>query len=170
MEDNTETPNLKDTLRKISENLDTLTREKKVKKFQFPWGARVTRAYAKKGYAGVCYIDENKNVNFFRTPIDEGVLTDKKGIPHIATADHVLTYKNKPFLIVAAWDQYPFSPKDKLKEAIENNSLSVGWRLLANTLESEKVKPKMQFGGAIWWIIGIIVIAGAGYFMFKGGF
>lgn len=167
-EENKEPTNLRDTLQKINENLETLTKEKKVKKFKLPFKAKVGKNKAKKGWITVCFIDENRCVDFFKTQIDEGVIEDKKKIPHLATTEYMLNYKNKPMLIVPAWNIEPFAPDKDHEEASQKDGLTVGWRLLANHLESEQIKHK---GSANWmWIIlGILAVGGLAYYGFKQG-
>ena len=91
------------------------------------------------------------------------------GTPYITTADYMLTYKGKPFIIIPSWSIKPFSPVENYVKAIEQNDLTIGYRLLLNTMKSEVISTKKKVGmGAL--IIGLIVLAAGGYFLMKGGF
>ena len=167
MEEEQTTPTLRDTLKKLNDNLDKLVEEKKIKKFKLPWKAKVGKAKAKKNWIGILYIQHNKNLKFLKAPIVEGVI-ELDGIPHVATSEFTLMYKGKPFLIVPEWSIEPFSVSQHVKETTEGQKLSVGWRVIANYLEGTMIKPKRSFGiGLIIFLL--LVVGGIAYYLFKGG-
>lgn len=167
MEEKTEL-SLRDELRRLSENLEESIEKKQTKKFKLPFKGRVNKKKIKEGWASICYINENKGVNFMRVPIKEGTVLIN-GIPHVATPDYVLNYKNKPFMIVPSWNIEPFSPSKNLNEAQEKNKTNVGYKLILNTLKSEQIQQKPKFNIGIILII-LAVIIGAIYFLNKGGY
>jgi len=158
---------LKDEIRKLNENFQELVKKKEAKKFRLPWKARVSKKRAKEGYAGICYINENRSVNFMKVPIKEGTIIIN-GTPHLATTDYMLNFKNKPFLIVPSWNTEPFSPVENLEEATANKKTTYGYRLLLNTLKSEQLETKKKVGTAIIILIILAILAG-GYYLLKGG-
>ena len=162
-----EKQSLKETLQKLNNSLDNLVEQKKIKRFNIPFFSRLTMGNLKKNYVSICYIDDNKNIKFIKAPIDEGVI-DIDGIPHLATAEHTLTYKGKPFIIVSSWNAKPYSPKVDLEEAKTEGTSSRGWKLIAMHLEKNIIKPK---GNTPWGaiIFGLLVIGGIGYYLFSSG-
>ena len=142
--------------------------KKKTGKFSIPFLSRLSRGNLKKGYVTVCYIQDNKEVKFFKTPINESVLM-AEGRPHLALAEYMLTYKGKPMLIIPSWNLEPFSSKGDIDSATERKTLHVGYRHLMNVMEDEKIKPKMQIN---WKMIGlaVLVIGGMLYLINSGTF
>ena len=161
--------NIKDLLKEIKEGLDNQKDKKTVKKFRLPFNSKVSKSNIKKGYVTVAYISQNKAIDFFKVLIDEGVYKDKNGIPHVATASYMMSYKGKPLIIQPEWSQVPFSPEKHLDETMSSKNSSTGWKLLANHFEKEQIKPKASIGG-MGWIIAIIAIVAIGYFAYTQGY
>lgn len=156
------------TLNRIEDLLEQHEKEKKLKKFRLPFKARVGRGKVKKGWATILYLKTNKGARFLKAPIVEGVV-EIDNIPHTVTPENVLVYKNKPLIIVPEWTTEPYSPSQEIKKAEDNKSLSFGWRLLANYLESERITQRRKFAvGAL--LFGILVIGALVYYVFQGGF
>jgi len=160
--------NLRDEIAKLNENFDELVKKKEVKKFRLPFAAKVGRKKAKDGYAAICYINENRGIKFLKAPIREGTIMIN-GVPHLATTNFMLHYKNKPFLIVPSWNTNPFAPAENVKEAMTEKTTTAGYRLLLNTLKSEQIKqkPKISFGIII---VILLAIAAGVYYFTQGGF
>ena len=165
-----ESRTLRDEIRKLNESITDLSsdKKKKEKKFRFPWRARVNKTHAKKGYTSVCYINENRGVNFMKVPIKDGTVMINE-IPYLATTDYMLTYKNKPFLIIPSWNTEPFSPGKDLDDAKREKKTAYGYRLLLNKMKSETIEAKKKFGG-IGIILVILALAAAAYYFFGGKF
>lgn len=160
---------LSDILKSIDSKLEkSMVKEKKLKKFRMPGSGKINNARAKKNWVSICYIQNNKVVRFVKAPISEGII-DIDGTPHTAMAEDIMTYKNKPFIIVPEWSAHPFSPTRDRTEAEEKKRLSTGWKLMANYLEQQQIKAN-KFGGGAWiWIIVILAIAGLGYYAYQSG-
>lgn len=158
---------LRDDIQELIEVVKQNEQKKKQKKFRLPFRSRVSKRKVKEGYAIICYINENKGVDFFKLPVEEGTIM-AKGAPHIATAKYMLNHKNKPFMIVPSWNTEPFSPERDMTDASDRKTLTVGQRLLLNRLKAEVVKPKMKigFGTIILFLIG----AAVAIYLFSGGF
>jgi len=161
-------PSLRDELKKLNENFAEVVKKKEAKGFWFPLRARLSKRKVREGYTSICYINENRGVNFMRVPIKEGAIIIN-GVPHIATTEYMLNYKNKPLLIVPSWSAEPFSPSQNLSEAAEKNKLNLGYKLILNTLKSEQIKEKPKISGMTIFIIIIVLIAVI-YFLSKGGY
>jgi hypothetical protein len=168
LENKTNEPSLKDTLKDISSKLENLTEKKKIKKFKLPWSGKVSKAKVKKNWVTIIYIQENKEVKFLKAPIEEGVI-EIEDKPYIATTDYMLTYRGKPLLIQPSWSVKPFDQQKHYDEVTKNDELNVGWRYLVNWFENTQIKQKRSMS-IMWIIIGIIVLAGLGYYLYKGGY
>jgi len=163
-----EEPSLRDEIKKLNENFSEVVKKKEAKSFFFPFKARLSKKKVSDGYASVCYINENRGVNFMRVPIKEGAIMIN-GVPHIATTEYMLNYKNKPLLIVPSWNVEPFSPSKNLNEAEKENKLNLGYKLILNTLKSEQIQQKKTISGMTIFIIIIVIIIGL-YAASKGGY
>ena len=163
-----ENKGLRDILSEINEKLDEgVLKKKKEKKFWMPLGARVGKSKVKHNWITICKINENRGVTFEKQQISEQtILID--GAPRVITADDVLIYKNKPFVILPNWSTKPFSPTENYEETAKKNYASQGYRLLLNRMQGEVLKAKRKFKlGAIFVIIIIVIVIG--YFVSKGG-
>ena len=160
---------LSDILKSIDAKLEqTMVKEKKLKKFRMPGSGKVSQAKAKKNWISICYIQNNGVVRFMKAKINEGII-EIDGTPHVAMTEYIMTYKNKPFIIVPEWSATPFSPRQDRFDAEEQKRLSIGWRLMTNYLEQQQIKPK-GMGGSVWvWIIVILAICGLGYWAYQSG-
>jgi len=159
---------LREEIMRMNENIEEIAKKKTSKGFRFPWTARVSNKKVKDGWASVMYIQENKGIRFLRVPIKEGTVMIND-TPHIATPEYIMTYKNKPFLIVPSWSSFPYSPKKGMEYAVTENTRTAGWRLLLNALKSEQLKLKKQI--SIGTILIIIALgAAAVWFLNQGGF
>ena len=160
---------LSDILKSIDAKLEKeMVKEKKLRKFRMPGSGKVNNAKAKKNWISICYIQNNGVVRFMRAQINEGVI-NIDGTPHVAMTEYIMTYRNKPFIIVPEWSATPFSPRDDRDLAERERRLSIGWKLMANYLEQQQIKPK-GMGGSMWiWIIVILAICGLGYWAYQSG-
>jgi len=167
MEEQKESLNSKvDKLIRLNEELIT---KKEVKKWKLPWNARLNKGQVKKNYATYCIINDNKAVKFLRAPIEDGVVSID-GVPRISTADYCLNYENKPFFIMNTASIEPYDVRREVKDSEERNMAGVaGRRLLLAKMEKEAIKPKGAGFGSMGWIILIVAVCAAGYFLIKGG-
>lgn len=168
-EENKEVPTLKDTLKEMKERVDNLEDKKKAKKFNFklPFKARPNKKQLKTNWITLLYINENKNAEYIKAPIEEGVIL-VDGVPHVPTPESIITYRGKPMLIQPAWNTQPFMPDEDYQRAKDDGTMSKGWKLILNRYKNEAIAVKKQWGsGAL--IIGIIVLIGVGYLALKGG-
>lgn len=155
---------LKDKINAIYKMQKEKEENQEPKKFRLPFKAKVGKARLKKGYVTTCIVGPNKAVTFAKYPINDNTLKID-GVYHEATAEHILNYKNKPFIIIPSWNEKPFSPSNNFKEASDGKTLTMGQRYILNAFETDAIKPKGKFGGAmiIWILLGIA----AGYFVLK---
>lgn len=149
---------IRDLLQQLVDNSGQLEKEKKVKKFSMPWNIRLFgKGALKRNYVIVCYINDNKNVQFMKVPISESAMMIKDS-PYVAMAEHMLTYNNKPMLIVPSWNTTPFSPKENLDEAEKERTLNLGYRILLNKMKTEVTLAKKKMS----WLVILIGLAAVG--------
>lgn len=158
--------NLVNLLKDIRQKLEKKDDKENVKAWKLPFKARVGGSKAKKNWIGVIQVNENKNLEMYKVKIDEGVI-EKDKVPHLATSNYVLNWKNKPVLLVPSWSVEPYCPQKNYEEAVNKKTLSAGFKLLANHLEKGQMENKKKLG--LTPIIVIAVLAAIGYFAWKSG-
>lgn len=164
----TEELGMKEMLSKILDEQKEIKEQTKQKGFKLPWKAKIGRKKAQKGWATIQVIRDNGEISFVRKHIEAGVV-EIEGFPRVATVNHKLSYKGKPFYIIPTWSMKPFSPTDNYAETEKEKMNIAGRRAVLSALETEKIKGKKDFGNAIWaiWIILIAAIVGIGWYFGK---
>lgn len=142
-------------------------KKKGTKSFMFPWKARVNRVKRKKGFVSICYVKDNRDVQFIKAPLDEGVI-ELEGVPHAVQVDDVLLYKKQPFIIQFESAKQPLSTSDYVKALNDSKQTSKGSRYIINYILKSQIKPKASIGGWIW-IVVIALVVGGGYYLIKNG-
>lgn len=168
MEENKEV-GVKEMLTEIKTKLEAQEKPEETKKWKMPWKGKVSTSQARNNYATICVVKDNLEVDFVKKQISDGTI-DIDGLPRVATADHVLHYKGKPFFIVPYWDTKPFSPVSSYEQSVRDRTNIAGRRLILSKLEKEAIKPKGKMNNTTLWIILGVIILGAGYYFIKGGF
>ena len=160
---------LKDTLKELTDRIETVEDKKKSKKLRFnlPWNAKPNAKQLKNNWITLLYVGENKNAVFIKAPIIEGVIL-VDGVPHVPKAGSIIYYKGKPMIIQPSWNTEPFMPDADYERAKADGTMSTGWKLILNRYKNEAIAVKKSFGmGTI--VIGIIVLIAVGYLAIKGG-
>jgi len=161
----TDETNLKNEIKKLNDNFNMLLESGKVKGFK-P-NKKLSKSDVKRNYTLAIVVGENREIKFMKVPISEGTTTIE-GVPRLATTDYMLSYQGKPAMIIPEWSVQPFSPIQNYEEAVKNQMLSAGYKLLLNRIEQGEIKPKKKLSGAL--IFGIIIaIIVVGYLVLKGG-
>jgi hypothetical protein len=159
---------LKELLKRNNKILQDLMVKSEPSKFKLPFKAKLSKGNIKKDFITVMLIYENGNTEYIKAPIKNGTI-DVDGIPRLSTSDYTLYYKGKPMIILPAWSLQPFSPVGNYSDTVRNDMTIAGRRLILERMKLDVLKPKGAGFGAIGWIILIIVLVGAGYYLFKGG-
>ena len=156
---------LKDAILRLAEANEKNEEKKKEKSFKIPFFSRLSKGNLKRGYVTVCYINDNKAIDFIKVPVSEGT-TMIRDTPYLAMADHMLTYKGKPFIIQPAWNIQPFCPSKDLDDAEKERKLNIGYRLLFNKMKSDILSAKKKIS---WLLIigGLVVAGGLIWFLMK---
>ena len=162
-----ENRSLKEQVAELNENLKSMKKEKKPRKFKIPFSKRVKGRKARENYVTVMYVNENGSVDFKKKKIVEQTITIND-IPRLATAEYVLRYKKNPMINQPSWSVEPFSPRENREKTEEDEMNTTGYRILLNIMKSEAIKGVKKIG---WGIsIGAVVILGiVGYALFTGG-
>lgn len=164
----TEEKNLKEEIKGLNEKIDKLVEVEGAKGFKLPWSAKLGKKKIRNGWVIVCYINENKEVQFFKKKVEEGTIIHKE-IPYLANSQYMLSYKRKPLLIVPSWSIEPFSANVNMSEAERLKTLSIGYRYIYNRLRNTMLSEKKGFGGILLIVGGILVIGALAYLIFHGG-
>ncbi len=164
-----EEDSVKSLLKKLIEISDKSNLKDKDKKTKLPLKATLWPWNLKQGYATVCYINENKNIDLIKVPIEDSTLVVKE-LFHEASAKFIMTYRNKPFIILPSWSTKPFSPEENLSEAETKKQTTIGQRYIFNKMKIDAlIAAKKKISGSTI-VIGLIVIGVIGYFLTSGGF
>lgn len=167
-EENNEEESLKELMKKNNKILRDLMEKSEPAKFKFPFKAKLSKGNIRKNFVTVQIIQDNGDIEFIKVPITNGTISID-GIPKLATSDYTLHHKGKPLIILPAWSLEPFSPVEHYKETVKKDMTTAGRRLMLERMKLDAIKPKGMGFGAIGWIILILVVAGIGYYLFKGG-
>lgn len=136
--------------------------EPKERRFRLPWKSRVGRKKAEKGWSTIALIRNNGTITFSKVQVKDGIgIVD--GFPRIMTIDHKLTYKGKPLYIIPEWSLKPFSPAENYSNTEKEKMNIAGRRAVLAVLETEKIKPKKDFGSMAWILIAVAVLGGLYY-------
>lgn len=163
---------IKDTLAKISENLETLKEQKKNKTrvWNLPWSARTGMGKSKKrkGYVVFMNIGLNRAVTFIKAPVEEGVAM-VNGVPHVVNSDDILIWKNKiPIVIQPQFSEKPFSAQAFHNLVTQNKEETKGWQYIMNYILKHQIKEKKEIPVKAL-VIGAIVLIGLGWYLMKSG-
>jgi hypothetical protein len=135
--------------------------KKKIKKFRMPRRGKVSKRQSRKGYITILRIDDNKNCDFEKRPIEDSTYRLKAGDYHTTSEDDILFYKGKPLIIQPTKKLNPYNPLDGKNETYGQKYVMA--RMLGDAI---KLVGKKKGGAFLWIIVGIIVIGGA-YFLLK---
>lgn len=167
MEEKDAEKSMKEVLLEIRDAQKKAEETKKEKKFKLPWSSKPNKGQLKKGYATFIYVHENKEIEFFKAPIDEGAMRKKDNF-HVATAKYGMTYKGKPVFFVPSWNVEPFSPEKDLQEAEKKEATTMGQRYVFNKMKMDVIKDPKK-GLSLWLIIGGLVVLGVLAFVLSKG-
>lgn len=135
--------------------------KKKIRKFRVPRRGKVSKRQSRKGYCTIVRIDENKNVDFEKRPIEDSTYRLKAGEYHTTNEEDIFTYKGKPLLFQPPKKLNPYNPIDGKNETYGQKYVMA--RMLGDAI---KMVGKKKGGALIWIILGVIVIGGL-YFILR---
>ena len=153
---------LTERMKDLEENIKLMLSTTKNKKFRMLTKGLIGRARLRKGYIIVVTINDNGAVVFDKQPIIDG--TVKLGDTfHAVSKEDILTYKNKPLIILAKKSLNPINPLNEDNE-------TYGQKYVMARMINEAIKEKKKLGAIGWWILGIGAIGFIAYqFLGKGG-
>jgi hypothetical protein len=165
-----EEKSLKELMAEVLANQSQLIEQKKIKKWNLPWAARMGMGKKKKrdGYVVFMNIGTNKAVTFIKAPVTDGVAL-VNNIPHVIEPEDILIWKNKiPMVIQPQWSERPFSPKDHFKQAVDANQTTTGWEYIMNFILKTQIQAKKNTPMGLI-IIGVIAVVALGWYLIKSG-
>lgn len=159
---------IQEDIKELKELVEKKELDKTEKRFKLPFGKKVGKAQKKKNYVTVLLIYENGTADFKKYQIDDQTILHDL-IPRLAGAGYVIYHKKNPMIILPNWCLEPFSPQEHYNESLLNGSNKVGYKLLMAKMQKEQTGIKPKMGGALKWIIGLIIAAVIGYALITGG-
>lgn len=167
----------KTRLDRIEEKLDYLAesgKKKKEKKFKLPTKAKVSKRKAKKGFVTVELINENRELDFMKVPIEDGTIK-LGGTIHAIEDFDIFYYKGKPFIHQPKKKINPWNPlsnylnsQRKVKtddgeyHILSSNEI-YGQKYVMARMKSEFIKAKRNIG----WGMTIFGLAIAGIIIYS---
>ena len=149
----------------LLDNQDKEEKEKKekvkVKKFKVPRKGVPSKRKLRQGYTIVMRIDDNKNIDFEKVPVEDSTYKLKGGTYHSPEVKHFFTYKGKPFLIQPAKKITPHIPQMGGEHPLEGENQTSGQKYIMARMLKDTIKTKGKGGAGI--LIWVLVI-GAGLF------
>lgn len=161
---------LKDTLAEVAKNLEELKEQKKVKKWNLPFTARIGMGKKKKrqGYVVFMNIGTNKAATFIKAPVVDGVAL-VNNVPHVVEPEDILLWKNKiPIVIQPQWSERPFSAKDHFIKTNEAGQNTAGWEYIINFILKTQIQAKKSVPMGLI-IFAVIALIGLGWYLIKSG-
>lgn len=163
MEDDT---TLRQELQDLNKNLKQFLDSGKAKKIKTP--KKPSKSQVKRGYVYVYYINDNKEIEPMKVPVEEATTLIEKS-PRLVSPEYMFSYKGAPAMILPSYSAEPIKNTwPTQKEVSERGLSSAGYRLLANRVELGQLKAKKKISGGMIFAI-IIVVLIAGYFLLQGG-
>lgn len=168
--DNTEQ---NETLRDKIERIDNFVRrfeesdEKEIKKnFKLPKTISLFhKKKLKKGYVLVFLLKTNGQIDIKFLQIKTDIISIKENKTlHLSGARYMFRYKGFPAIILPEYSLEPLDPRNVYMKVFDQKKLAWPQEEFLRAIKEGEVKHKKSFGGAIWIIIGIAVIAGL-YFL-----
>ena len=135
--------------------------KKKIKKFRMPRRGKVSKRQVRKGYTTIVRIDDNRNVDFEKRPIEDTTYRLKAGDYHVTNEEDIFTYKGNPLIFQPVKKLNPYNPLRGENETYGQKYVMA--RMLGDAI---KLVGKKKGGAFLWIILGVIVI-GAIYFILK---
>ena len=162
------TSQVRDLCYRIAERQEELGKAKEIKKFKMPGVVKLPKSKIKKNWVTAIMINENRTMDAIRVPVEDGTIKID-GIPRIATTDHIISWRGKPVVILPSWSIKPFSPEENYEKSVREQMTTTGRKLVIAKMKRDTIDPKKGSFGMIGWIIVLLVVAGVGYYLFKGG-
>lgn len=159
---------LKEKLDILLDQQNKLLSEKDRKKgFKIPFKAKLSKKQLTNNWTNVVLLKENRNMSIVKVPIEDGCI-NIEGIPRIAIADYVFMYNNKPCIVLPNWSIKPFSPEENYDDTVKEKLTTTGRALVFAKMKKDVIATKKSFG-SFMWIILVVILAGVGWYLFKGG-
>lgn len=133
---------------------------KKPKKFKLPLKGKVNKNRLQRGYVTIVEVAENNVMNITREPIIDGTIKLRDTF-HAIDNEDILTYKNKPALIIPKKSLNPYNPN-----RIKNQTY--GQKYIKSRMLNEVLDAKKKLGVA-GMSIGAIILGAVLIYAFIAG-
>ena len=135
------------------------------KKFRLPGRTRLSRNNLKRNYAIVQLLKRNKEIDFLKLQIEDGMVNIPiNGTFHAVKADDVMGYQKQPFIIVPEWDLTAYNPYNTIKD----NNITTAQKVIINAVKRAQMKEKKPLPGKTL-LIGLVVVIVLGLIASKMG-
>lgn len=148
------------------------------KKIKIPRKAKTRKRKQKKGYVGVIYIDENRNIRGLKEKIEGGSFSEKSDIKYHATdGREIYFWEGKfPVILQPTWRKNPLDISNISTKKEEDGKIryivneTYGHKFIMAKMLADAIKLKKKGGGiSIILIIALIIGGYIAYTTFFGG-
>ena len=146
---------------KIFENLDEKTKNKAIKKLKIPKKAKTSKRKRKKGWCGILFLNENRNISGQKVKLDGGTYRTQDDYIHVTNGSELLFWEGKYPILFQRYDK--LNPTNLFVKENEKNEI-YGQDLVKLRYKRDLIKEKKK-GKVNILVIVIIIIAG--YFLTK---
>jgi len=164
---------LNDKIKEAVEQVEKEKEEQKLqsKKWRLPRKAKVGKKKQRLNWVGILKINENGSIEPSKQQIKEQTIV-VDGCPRLATNECVLRWvhgrKTFPVILLESWSTIPYSPQDSVRKSMLDGSNAIGYNLLWNRMQNDKVEQKKHMGGWWKWLLGLALL-GVVVYAFASG-
>ncbi len=160
IEFNNDEPSLTEKVNKV---YDLLMKDGGINKkvLKIPRKAKISKSKKKKGWCGILFLNENKNIQGQRVKLDGGTYQTKDSNYHVTNGSELMFWEGKYPVFFQRYDK--LNPTNLFRKEGEKNEI-YGQDLVMLRMKKDLIKEKTKGGMGILMIIGILV---AGYFLVK---
>lgn len=136
-------------------------KNKKTKKLKLPRKAKVSKSRAKKGWVGIMFVNENRNLSGQKAKLEGGTFKTKDDLYHVTDGKEIIFWEGKHPVVFQRHDK--LNPTNLFPQPGDVNEI-YGQDLVYLRMKKDNVqnKPKGKISIVMW-----MVILAAGYFLIK---
>ena len=137
---------------------------KEKKKLKIPRRAKTSKSRRKKGWCGILFLNENKNISGQKVKLEGGTYETKDKNYHVTDGHEIVFWEGKwPIL----WQRYDKTNPTNLSPKEGDKNEIYGQDLIKLRMKRDVIKEKKKGGMSMIVIIAILV---GGYFIVKAFF
>jgi len=138
----------------IFDSLDEKKKEKAIKKLKLPRKAKVSAGKRKKGWCGILFLNENRNITGQKVKLEGGTYRTKDDYIHVTNGTELLFWEGKHPILFQRYDK--LNPTNLFAKEGEKNEM-YGQDLVKLRYKRDLIKEKKK-GGMNIIVIGAVLV------------